>query len=90
MVMHPAGCTSHSPARWACARTNSITASESCAGSVFGIATMAVKPPSSCGAASGLDGLGIFAAGLTQMHVEIDEARRNDALAGIEDVVAIE
>ena len=46
IVMHPAGCTSHRPARRAWARTNSTTASESCAGSVFGMATIAVNPPS--------------------------------------------
>ena len=44
-VMQPDGMTSQSPARSPCARTNSTTIRESCDGSVFGIATTAVKPP---------------------------------------------
>ena len=42
IVMHPAGSTSHNPAAWPWARTNSTTPRESWAGSVFGIATTAV------------------------------------------------
>ena len=44
-VIAAAGSTSHSPARAACCRTKSTTSTQSCVGSVFGIATIAVKPP---------------------------------------------
>ena len=38
-VIEPEGRTSHSPAAWPCLRTNSTTLTQSCVGSVFGIAT---------------------------------------------------
>jgi hypothetical protein len=44
--MQPAGSTSHSPAASPWARTSSITPGASWGGSVFGIATIAVNPPS--------------------------------------------
>ena len=46
IVMQPEGATSHRPAAMPARRTCSTTASESCGGSVFGMATTAVNPPS--------------------------------------------
>ena len=45
-VIEPDGSTSHSPARSPWRRTKSTTSTLSCVGSVFGIATTAVNPPS--------------------------------------------
>ena len=82
--MQPAGATSHSPAATACRRTNSTTLTESWAGSVFGIATTAVYPPSAAARAPGLDRLGLLVPRLAQVGVEIDEAGAHDATRGIE------
>ena len=44
-MIDPEGRTSHSPAAMPCRRTNSTTLTESCVGSVLGIATTHVYPP---------------------------------------------
>ena len=47
-------------------------------GEVFGMGQMDVNPPAAAARASGLDGLGVLEARLAQVHVHVDEARRDD------------
>ena len=77
-------------ARSPAASTDATIAGSSSAGSVFGIATTAVKPPSAAGACSGLDRLGFLHARLAQVHVEVDEPGRDDAARRVEDLVTRE
>ncbi len=51
---------------------------------VLGIATTAGEAAEGGGPAAGLDGLGLLLAGLAQVGVEVDEARGDDAAAGVE------
>ena len=48
---------------------------QSWVGSVLGIATIAVKPPSAAARLPGLDRLGLLLARLAEVGVEVDEAR---------------
>ena len=82
-VMAPATATWHmAPAP--SARTSRATAALSIGGSVLGMATTAVNPPSAAARAAALDGLGFLAAGLAQMGVQVDESRGHQAPAGVE------
>ena len=52
------------------------------AGSVLGMATTAVKPPSAAARAAALDGLRFFLTGLAEVGVQVDESGRDDAPVG--------
>ncbi len=48
----------------------------------------AVKPPSGGGLRAGQHGLGVLAARLAQVGVQVDEARQRDEAVGVDDVAA--
>ena len=83
LVMQPAGRTSHRPTARARSSTDCTTAASSIGGSVFGMQTTAVQPPSAA-ARAGLDRLAVLAAGFPEVHLDVDEPGRDDAALGVE------
>ena len=81
-VMHPATVTRHDTWR-PFSSTAATTLASSSGGVVFGIATTAVKPPSAA-ARAGLDRLGLLAARLAEVHLDVDQAGRDHAALGVE------
>ncbi len=58
---------------------------------MLAIACTAVKPPSAAAREAGLDRLGVLAAGLAQVRVQVDQARQRDEAGGVDlDVVAVD
>ena len=84
--MAPATCDVAQRARRPSSGTSRTTPALSMAGSVLGMATTAVKPPSAAARDAGLDRLGLLPAGLAQVGVEVDQPGRDDAAAGVEHV----
>ena len=84
----PTGCTSTSPAARPRSRTRSAASAVSVTGVVLAIASTAVKPPTRRGGGPGGDRLGVLAAGLAQVRVEVDQTRERDEPVGVEDVGA--
>ena len=74
----PTGKTSQCPASRPSRQTCSTTPAVSATGSVLAIAWTAVKPPERGGAGAGLDGLGVLAARLAQVGVQVDQAGQHD------------
>ena len=89
-VMHPAGSTSHSPARLALGAHELDHARRVLRRVGVRHRHDRGEPAERGGPAAGLDRLGLLVAGLAQVGVEVDEARRDDAAAGVEHVVAVE
>ena len=85
--MQPADTTVHAACAPA-ASTAATTAGSSSGGVVFGIATTAVNPPRAAAAGAGLDRLGLLHARLAQVHVEVDEAGRDETARRVERLVA--
>ena len=84
-VTAPTGCTSTEPASRPSRQTCSTTPAVSATGSVLAIAWTAVKPPSAAARGAGLDGLGVLAAGLAQVGVQVDQAGQRDQPVGVDD-----
>ena len=89
IVMHPAGSTSHSPAAspWAAHELDD-------APRVLGRVGVRHRhdgreAAEGGGPAARLDRLGLLPPGLAQVDVEVDEPGRDDAAAGVEDLVAV-
>ena len=53
-------------------------------GVVLAMARTAVKPPAAAASRSGGDGLGVLAARLAQVDVEVDEAGQRDEAVGVD------
>ncbi len=75
LVTAPTGWTSTSPAARPRSRMRSAASAVSVTGLVLAIASTAVKPPTRGGPRAGGDGLGVLAARLAQVGVEVDESR---------------
>ena len=85
----PTGCTSTRPGLAAeVARPARPTSAVSVTGSVLAIASTAVKPPSAAAAVPVRDGLGVLAARLAQVGVQVDEAGQRDQAVGVDDLGA--
>ena len=64
--------------------TDCTTAASSSGGSVFGMHDHRGAPAERGGARAGLDRLGLLAARLAEVHLDVDEAGRDDAALGVE------
>ena len=83
-VTAPTGWTSQRPAWRPSRQICSTTPAVSATGSVLAIACTAVKPPSAAAAVPLCDGLGVLAARLAQVGVQVDQAGQRDQAVGVQ------
>ena len=89
-VMHPAGWTSHRPARRGL-RSHELDHRQRVLRRLgVGHRHDRGEPAERGGATAGLDRLGVLPTGLAQVHVEVDETRSDDAVRRVEVVVAVQ